>query len=74
MNENIQKNNPFLPTPNPKQTLHPIYTTCGFFENFYNSDKFCRNGNQMHFGEQTADHMFSVRYCSAWPEPHEHKC
>ena len=35
------------------------------FENFYNSDNFCRNGNQMHFREQTADHMYSVRYCSA---------
>ena len=33
------------------------------FENFYNSDNFCRNGNQMHFREQTADHM------GEFPEP-----
>ena len=30
----IYKKRPFQPTPNPRQTLNPIYTTCGFLKTF----------------------------------------
>ena len=70
----IYKKETISANPKSKTNITSYIYYMWIFENFYNSDNFCRNGNQMHFREQTADHMYSVRYCSAWPEPHEHKC